>query len=276
MCSPVRLPFASSAPTSLHWVIGMIAPVQHVLFARPDQLDRRARHLLGDQHRLADVSRGWSRAGRSRRRDDGGRPRTCRSAGRRPAAAVASAASAFCVAVQTSHLSRRSRAPWRSSAPWWRGAGRDSRRPPRPSCAAPAMRRLDVAGLVADEGLARPSRPSFSIAAMSSLDSLAFGPSSHSIGRASSAVLARHQVSATTATRVVADRHDLLDARHALDLGGVEALQLAAEDRAVLDRGVEHAGQLHVDAVDLLAVQLVGGVEPLHAACRRSSSPSDP
>jgi hypothetical protein len=37
---------------------------------------------------------------------------------------------------------------------------------------------------------------------MSALDSLAFGPSSHSIGSASSAVLARHQVSATTATAV--------------------------------------------------------------------------
>ncbi len=29
------------------------------------------------------------------------------------------------------------------------------------------------------------------------------------------------------------------------------------------DRGVQHAGQLHVDAVDLLAGDLVGGVEPL-------------
>src|SRR5260370_31654725 len=27
----------------------------HVLFARPDELDRRARHLLGDRHRLADI-----------------------------------------------------------------------------------------------------------------------------------------------------------------------------------------------------------------------------
>ena len=29
--------------------------VHHVLFARPDQLDRHARHLLGDRHRLAHV-----------------------------------------------------------------------------------------------------------------------------------------------------------------------------------------------------------------------------
>ena len=44
------------------------------------------------------------------------------------------------------------------------------------------------------------SRPAFSISAMVALDTLAFGPSSHSIGSASSAVFACHQVSATTAT----------------------------------------------------------------------------
>ena len=37
---------------------------------------------------------------------------------------------------------------------------------------------------------------------MVALDTDAFGPSSHTIGSASSAVLARHQVSATTATAV--------------------------------------------------------------------------
>ena len=31
----------------------VVAAVQHVLFARPDQLDRRAGHLLRDRHRLA-------------------------------------------------------------------------------------------------------------------------------------------------------------------------------------------------------------------------------
>ena len=33
----------------------MILAVRHVLFARPHQLDRRARHLLGDQHGLPDI-----------------------------------------------------------------------------------------------------------------------------------------------------------------------------------------------------------------------------
>ena len=32
----------------------MVAAMRHILFARPDQLDRRPRHLLGDQHRLLD------------------------------------------------------------------------------------------------------------------------------------------------------------------------------------------------------------------------------
>ena len=33
----------------------VVAAVQHVLLARPDQLDRRAGHLLGDGHRLAHL-----------------------------------------------------------------------------------------------------------------------------------------------------------------------------------------------------------------------------
>ena len=40
-------------------------------------------------------------------------------------------------------------------------------------------------------------------------------------------------------------------------------VELAAEHRAILDRGAQHAGQLDVDRVDLAAVELVGGVEPL-------------
>ncbi len=63
----------------------------------------------------------------------------------------------------------------------------------------------------------------------------------------------------------VVDPHHLLDAFHAHDLGFVEAFQLAAEHRAILDRGIEHARQLDVDAVDHLAGGLVFGVEPHHA-----------
>ena len=53
--APVRLPLASKPPVSFALRDRMIGAVRHVLFARPDQLDRRARHLLGDQHRLGDV-----------------------------------------------------------------------------------------------------------------------------------------------------------------------------------------------------------------------------
>ena len=63
----------------------------------------------------------------------------------------------------------------------------------------------------------------------------------------------------------IADLHHLLDARHAGDLGGVEALDLAGANRQVLDGGDQHAGHLDVDAVDLLAGELVGGVEALEA-----------
>ena len=55
MCSAVRLPVASKAAGQLALRDRVIAAVRHVLFARPDQLDRRARHLLGDQHGLANV-----------------------------------------------------------------------------------------------------------------------------------------------------------------------------------------------------------------------------
>ena len=65
----------------------------------------------------------------------------------------------------------------------------------------------------------------------------------------------------------VVDFEHVLDPRHRLDLVGVEALELAAPDRTLLDGRVEEAGELlrrEVDGVDLLAGQLVGGVEPLH------------
>src|SRR5262249_6420422 len=64
---------------------------------------------------------------------------------------------------------------------------------------------------------------------------------------------------------IVGNGYDLLDAFHRLDLGRVETLQFAAEHRTGLDRGVEHARQLDVHAVDHLADRLVGGVETFDA-----------
>src|SRR6266404_4017452 len=102
----------------------MIASAQHVLLARPQQLDRRARHLLGDIDGLPDI--------------------------------VGLAAAPETADFASPHV-------------WPTYAGPDS-------------------------------RPSASHFAIDALVTLAFSPSSQTIGKASSAVLACHQVSATTAT----------------------------------------------------------------------------
>ena len=54
-------------------------------------------------------------------------------------------------------------------------------------------------------------------------------------------------------------------ARHLPDVGFVEALQRAGVHRRVHRGGIDHAGQLHVDAVDRRAVGLGRGVAPRHA-----------
>ena len=124
-------------------------------------------------------------------------------------------------------------------------------------------RGLDVAVLVADKAgcaLSRPSLEPFGDRCAGDLGVLAFVPDDRQrIERG----LGVPPGVGDDGDRGVADPHHLLDALHAVDLGFVEALQLAAEHRAILDRGVEHARQLDVDAVDHLAGGLVGGVEPL-------------
>ena len=84
------------------------------------------------------------------------------------------------------------------------------------------------------------------------------------MGNASSAVLACHHVLGHHRDRGIADLHHVSDAGHAPDRGGLEALHLATEYRAVLDRGIEHPGQFHVEPIDLGAGQLVQRVEALH------------
>src|SRR5262249_18633429 len=61
----------------------------------------------------------------------------------------------------------------------------------------------------------------------------------------------------------LADLKDVLDPLLALDFGGIETHQLAAEHGTVPDRGAEHPGQLHVQTVNMLAGDLGRGVEPL-------------
>ena len=62
--------------------------------------------------------------------------------------------------------------------------------------------------------------------------------------------------------------HDLAKSRHGGDLRLVVACELAAEYRARLDGCAQHAGQLDIDGIDLAAVELVGGIEPLDAFAR--------
>jgi hypothetical protein len=203
------LPCASRPAVILHCVTGWKHAVQHVLLARPDQLDRRARHLLGDQHRLAHPVVVAPRRPKPPP-SSSCRPRTSLPAGRRP---------------------RRWRpAPPRRSA--WASRPRSARRPARGGVhrlhrgvvlVRVAVDRLDLAGaaaiaaprvavLVADHGLrARPGRPSAPGRTPRGA-ALACGPSSHSIGSASSAGLGAPPGVGDHGHRAVADRTTLLHA----------------------------------------------------------------
>ena len=92
---------------------------------------------------------------------------------------------------------------------------------------------------------------------------VAFAPSSQTIGSASSAVFARHQVSATTATVVSFTFTTRRTPGMPAIFASSKLTSLPPNTGQCLDRGVQHAGQLDVDRVDLAAVELVGGVEPL-------------
>jgi len=82
--------------------------------------------------------------------------------------------------------------------------------------------------------------PSLRRAAIVALDCVAPAPSSQTIGSASSAVLARHQVLATTPTVESFHFHDARTPGPPRHLAFVIARQLAAEYRAGFHRGVQH------------------------------------
>ena len=233
--------------------------MRHVLFARPDQLDRHARHLLGDHRDLADIVGAAApaepaaemhlvevallrSAGRTlptppqappRHSASGPTPRACRRVERGDVHRLHGGVVQVRIAVDRLVLARRA-----------------------------GDRRLGVAGLVADEGL-------FGVEAL--LEHCG-DRGARDLGVRGLLVDDRQRVDRRLGVpeRVgddgdgaVADRHDLLHARHALDLRGVEALDLAAAHRRVLDGRDQHVRHLDVDAVGHLAGELVEGVEPL-------------
>jgi len=57
------------------------------------------------------------------------------------------------------------------------------------------------------------------------------------------------------------DRNHRQHTRHRLGLFGVEALDLAAMDRRLAERGVDHAGQTHIHAIDRAAIDDLRDVE---------------
>ena len=102
------------------------------------------------------------------------------------------------------------------------------------------------------------SRPAFSISAIVALDTLAFGPSSHTMGSASSAVLACHHVSATTATAESPTCTTCRTPGMPLTLAASKLFTLPPNTGQSLIAALSMPGQLQVGAVDLRAGQLVG------------------
>ena len=87
-----------------------------------------------------------------------------------------------------------------------------------------------------------------------------FAPASHSIGSSFEHLARAPPVVGDHRDRVV-ELHHLDEAAQAEDALAGDRHQLPAEHRALRDRGVHHAGQLHVDAEERLAHDLVVDVE---------------
>ena len=252
----------------------VVVALHHVLFARPQQLDRRAGHLpsrsappgdvvleraappeaaaevdLVDVALLGRQAGGGQQRGEARPRRPASAPRlrTVRRVARRGVHRLHRRVVLERVGVDRLDLLRR--------------AGERRLRRRRSGCRrTPAPRR----GRPSASRRCSRSRPWRS------------GPRPTGSAAASSAVFACHQVSATTATAESPTCTTFFTPFMLVTSAGVEALDLAAEHRAVLDRRVQHAGQLQVEAVDLLAGDLVGGVEPRERLADRPSSPSGP
>ena len=110
MCSAVTLPSRIEARGQLALRDRVVAAVRHVFFARPDELDRRARHLLGDRDDLAHPVVHGAAAAEAAAQQQLVDVALARAAGPAASDAAASAASPFCVGVHTSQRSGVQRA----------------------------------------------------------------------------------------------------------------------------------------------------------------------
>ncbi len=231
MCSAGDLALVVEAGDELALRDRVVAAVQHVLLARPDELHRRARHLLRDRDRLAHpVVHGAATAEAAAERqlvDLALRLRQPGGLGRRRPAPPRRSASA-----STPRSAPASSAPSRSSAPSSRGSGAGRRRPPRASAAPrrsrPARR---PTWLPTTASLAsRPAASTFANSARRRLGVRAVVPLDRQ--RVERGLRAPPGVG-DDGDRGVADAHDLLHAGSLHHRGRVDALHLAAEHRAV-------------------------------------------
>ena len=240
----------------------VVAAVRHVLFARPDELHRRAGHFLGDDHGLAhpvvDGAAATEAAAEQQLVHLALRERQARCLGGR-------GQRRFAVLGRRPHFAPLRRVARRRGHRLHRRVvlvrigvhGFDLAR-------RGGDRRARIAGRVADgsflrvetflhhrrerrarRGGVRPEVP-FDRRRVEGGLRVPPGVGDHGHGR-------------------IAHAHDLLHAGPLHHGRGVDALHLAAEHRAILDRRVEHARQLEVMAVDLGAGHLVDGVEARQA-----------
>ena len=237
----------------------MVGALRHVLFARPQQLDRHAGHLLGDLHRLRDVvgagapaeaaagghHRDLDLVERQARRFDRGGEHRLGVLRRGPDLALVGRvarggverlhAGVVLVGIGVDRLDLLGRA---------------------------GERGVDVAGLVADELASRLRGLPSGRRRSSRSTTLAPGPSSQTTGSASSAVLACHQVSATTATALPPTSRTFFTPFMPLTLAASKLTSLPPRTGQALIAAFSMPGSWVSTEYFCLPVSLSRGVEP--------------
>ena len=236
----------------------MVSALQHVLFAGPHQLDWRARHLLGDVHRLGDIVAAAAPPKAATQVDLVDIALVLRQAGRRGARGQRGFA-----------VLRRAPDFALVCGPQGGGVHRLHRRVVLERVAVDRFEffrctgdgSIRIAHLVADEHVVSRVEPGL----------VALG-NRRTADCHVRAVVPRHRQRIQRhlgaperighhGNRAVTHLVDTLDAGHARDLGRIEADQLAAEHRTGLDGRDDHAGQFQIGAVDARAVDFFFGVE---------------